>query len=312
MKRQSLKILSLFLMILPLVLNSCLKNKEEDLQRQEQDKLKKYLTDNNITVAPTQSGLYIVTDSVGTGDMPYAGDFVDIDYTVWKLDGNLVIMTTDSAVAKENNIFSGDLIYGPERGVVGSYVIQGLNEGLESIREGGSATLIVPSDLAWGTNPYSPVGPYSSIIIDVKLRRVMLDPAAYERSLITKYLTDNSINVDSTASGIYIIENIPGTGDTADVDRNMTMNIKGSLMDGRVFAPNKLIHAVISTSSSTLFTSGLTEGIKTMRVGEKATIIVPYYRGYLGYGKYIYDGYTRVIIPPYSSLKYEVELVAIN
>ena len=298
-------------MFFPLVLNSCLKNKEEDLQRQEQDKLKKYLTDNNITVAPTQSGMYIVTDSVGTGNLPYAGDYVDIDYTLRKLDGNLVIITTDSAIAKENNIFSDFILYGPERIIVGSN-IQGLDEGLESMKEGGSATLIVPSDLAWGTNPYSPVGPYNSIIIDIKLRRVLPDPAEYERSLITKYLTDNSISADSTASGIYIIENIPGTGDTADVDRLMTMNIKGSLMDGRVFFPNKLVRTVISTTTSTLFTSGLTEGIKTMTVGEKATIILPYYRGYLGNGKYTNDGYTRVAIPPYASLKYEVELVAIN
>ena len=78
------------------------------------------------------------------------------------------------------------------------------------------------------------------------------------------------------------------------------------------FFPTSLYVQSSARPASTLFTSGLTEGIKTMTVGEKATIIVPYYRGYLGNGKYTNDGYTRVAIPPYASLKYEVELVAIN
>ncbi len=289
------------MLLLPLTLSSCLKNKAEDLQRQEKDLLKKYLADNNITVAPTASGLYIVTDSVGTGAMPVEGEYVDFDYTLEKLDGELVIITTDSTVAKDNDIYSSSIMYGPERLMVGTN-IQGLDEGLMSLKEGSRATLIMSSDLAWGNNPYSPVGSYSPVIIKVGLHRVLPDPAYYERSLINQFLANNAQGVDSTAAGDYVIERTAGTGDTADIDKLMTLNIKGSLLDGRVFLPTRQVRDVISTDRSSLVTEGLVDGIKTMRVGEKVTIIVPYYRGYLEMGKYSSDGLVRVPIPPYAAL----------
>ena len=285
MKTHSFKFLAMLFMI-PVLLTSCLKNKEEDLRKQEQDKLKKYLTDNNITVSPTQSGLYIVNEVEGTGISPAVGDYVDFDYTLIRLDGEEVVITTDSTVAKDNGLYSSVLIYGPERLIVGSN-IAGLDEGLMSMKEGGEATLIMPSDLAWGTNTYSPVGSYSSVIIKVKLHRTLINPAAYESSLIQQFIADSSYTADSTSNGVYKIEILAGTGDTLDLNRLTTLRIKGSLMDGRVFYPEKIVRTVVNTNSISLFTDGLLKGLSKMKVGEKAVILVPYYQGYGSSGKYI-------------------------
>ena len=315
MKGNSFKTLFVLFLLVPLTLSSCLKNKEEDLRQQEKDNLKKYLEKNNITVSPTSSGLYIVKETEGTGASPIGGDYVDFDYTLIRVDGEEVVMTTDSVVAKDNDLYSDALIYGPERLVIGTN-IQGLDEGLMAMKEGGETTLIMPSDIAWGRNPYSPVGSYNAVIFKVRLHRILPDPAFYEATLINQYLTSNEIDVDSTAAGVYVIETTPGSTDTtevADIDRLMTMNIKGSLMDGRVFFPERSVRTVISTNKTPLFTNGLIEGIKNMSLGESATIIVPYNHGYGTSGNLqTAMGIQKLRYHRYAALKYEVDLVEIN
>ncbi len=305
MKTFSLKILTFLLLILSMTLSSCLKNKQDDYIQAEKDKLHKYLTDNNITVSPTASGLYYLPETEGTGASPADGEYVDFDYTLTRLDGEEVVITTDSVVAKENKIYSSGLIYGPERLMIGTN-IDGLDEGLKKMMPGGEATMIVPSSLAWGDNPYSPVGSYSTVIIKAKLHRTLPDPGFYEQTLIQQYLADSSIMVDSTNSGVYIIQDIAGSTDTTNLDKLIIMTLKGTLMDGRVFLPERTVRTVINTNKTSLITNGLIDGLKNMTIGEKATILVPYYRGYLSTGKYSDDGLTLIPIPPFSALKYEV------
>ncbi len=311
MKNHSIKFLVSLLMIFFVTLSSCLKDKEEEYKRREQEKLKEYLREHNITTSPTASGLYILADTEGTGASPSEGEFVDFDYTLTTLEDGVVQITTDSSVARDNDIYSGGVLYGPARLQIGTN-IDGLDEGLVNMKEGGRATLIIPSSLAWGNSPYSQVGSYKTVIIDITLYRVLFDPAVYERSLINEYLAENDISTDSTDIGIYVIENEAGTSDSADIDRQMTGYIRGTLLDGKEFLPRSQFRTVIASEKSIIFTEGLKEGIKAMTVGEKATIIVPYYRGYQKTGVYIDNNSVRVPIPPYAALKYEVEVVSVN
>ena len=309
MKNKSLLIVTLFLIIFPLILSSCLK--KDDPEQKELDRLKEYIKDHDITVKPTESGLYIITEKEGTGLSPVNEDYVDVDYTLEKLDDESPVITTDSTIAKDNDIYSSILNYGPERLLIGGN-IRGFDEGLKTMKEGGEATLIMPSKLAWGASTY-PLGAYTSAIFKVKLLRVLSNPAAYEQSLIQQFLAENQFSTDSTDSGIYVIQIQAGSTDTTNFDRMMTMNIKGSLMGGTVFFPQKEVRTVISTSESSLFTEGLKEGIHNMTIGEKAIILVPYYQGYSANGKYQdTDGAIKLPIPSFSALKYEVEITAIN
>jgi FKBP-type peptidyl-prolyl cis-trans isomerase len=47
--------------------------------------------------------------------------------------------------------------------------IQGMEEGILKMRVGGTATLIIPSKLAYGFEQKGPIPPYSTLIFDVEL-----------------------------------------------------------------------------------------------------------------------------------------------
>ena len=78
------------------------------------------------------SGLYYIDSIVGTGAKPHNGDRVTINFTRKYLDGTII---------KSVNGLSLDIGYGQ--------AVQGLEEGLEQMRVGGKAVLIMPASIAF-------------------------------------------------------------------------------------------------------------------------------------------------------------------
>jgi FKBP-type peptidyl-prolyl cis-trans isomerase FkpA/FKBP-type peptidyl-prolyl cis-trans isomerase FklB len=133
-----------------LLLSSC-KTKYE----KEMDLLQTYLDENNIDAEPTASGLYYIETLEGTGASPEYGDEVEVHY--------------------EGRLLSNDEIFDSsyERGEPGVFtvgtLITGWNEGLTYMKEGGKATMIIPSDIGYGENDYATIPGYSTLIFDVEL-----------------------------------------------------------------------------------------------------------------------------------------------
>jgi FKBP-type peptidyl-prolyl cis-trans isomerase len=126
------------------------------MEKQEKEDRDAYLTANNITVEPTKSGLYYVETLAGTGDLPVEGDTVLVNYTGKFLDGS-VFDSSDEGDPLEFILGIGQ-------------VISGWDEGVSYMKKGGKATLIIPSDLAYGANGYYPViSGYSTLVFDVEL-----------------------------------------------------------------------------------------------------------------------------------------------
>jgi len=48
-------------------------------------------------------------------------------------------------------------------------IIEGWNEGIKFMKEGGEATLIIPSVLGYGSSGSGSIPPYSTLIFDVEL-----------------------------------------------------------------------------------------------------------------------------------------------
>ncbi len=150
----------MLLIVLAVINQQCLK--PVDYAQREQEEIQNFLSTNNITVAPTESGLYYVEDSVGTGQQPVKNDTVTINYITYRLSG-LVIDTNIESVAKQNNIWREDRSYTPFSFKLGSdMIIQGVNEGVGYMREGGTATLVIPSKLAY--NDYQPLAFYIELL----------------------------------------------------------------------------------------------------------------------------------------------------
>lgn len=118
--------------------------------------LEKYLLDNNVTVKPTESGLYYVELKKGSGRSPKNGETVQVHYTGTLLDGTKF----DSSIDRGKPI---EFVLGEGR------VIKGWDEGIALMRKGGKAQLIIPYHLAYGERGTGPIAPFSPLVFDVEL-----------------------------------------------------------------------------------------------------------------------------------------------
>ncbi len=137
--------------ILALIFFTSCKSDEE----KEIDKLEDYIEDNDITVSPTESGLYYIETLEGTGAQATAGDMVTVDYKGTYIDGE----SFDSSYDRDPFTFKlGE-----------GEVIQGWDEGISYMKKGGKAQLIIPSKLAYGPYGYRSVPGYTTLLFDVEL-----------------------------------------------------------------------------------------------------------------------------------------------
>ncbi len=127
----------------------CLEEDNKDYYAEEMKLLQQFLEQNDITVEPTASGLYFLPDDTGTGEYAEIGDSVSIYYAGYYLTGYLVATNIESvAIDHEREDYFTD--YTPLTFKLGEegYVVEGIEEGLTYMREGGTATMIIPSPIA--------------------------------------------------------------------------------------------------------------------------------------------------------------------
>ena len=289
-----------------MMLTSCPgNNTNEELRAQEQKLLEEYLENNGITQVPTPSGLYYIPIVEGTGEMPAEDDWVEIEYVGELVDGSLFATSYDS-VATLHNLFDEDYLYGPARTRVTSSMLSGLFEGLQYMRAQGRSRLIIPSELAYGSGSTALIPQFSTLIFTIDLLTVFSDPAEHERELIQQFLADSNFTADSTASGLYYIEQVEGTGDLIKDGDHLDVWYTGFFLDGRVFDSNINGSKFPMIVGLTSVVDGWDEGLALMREGSKGILIVPYYLGYGEQG--LWDQYGRTPIPPYMTLVFDIAI----
>lgn len=299
--------LIIFAVISFFAISSCLKDDSEEKIAKEKSILKEYIASNNITQQPTASGLYYIETLAGTGDSAKLGTWMEIKYTGYLVTNNNVIMTSDSAVAKNNNIYSASSFYGPTRIMQGYISYAGLNEGFSKMREGGKARLIFPSDLGLGSRYTANIPAYSSLIFDVELVKVIPDIRSYEGGLMMAYLDANEISKDSI-NGIFFRENTPGTGDYPVKDNQVSLTYTGKFLNGRVFDTSDKYFSLKIGSGQ--YIKGFEEGVKLIRAGGSGTVVIPYYHAYGEFG--LIDQYTyRTIFPPFTTIVFDISVTTI-
>jgi FKBP-type peptidyl-prolyl cis-trans isomerase FkpA len=124
-----------------------------EMQQKESTDRDKYLTENKITAKPTESGLIYIETKKGSGKKPQATDIVKVHYTGKLLNGTVFDSSVDRGQPVEFPL---------------NQVIPGWTEGLQLMGIGGKATLIIPSNIAYGMGQ-GPIPPYSTLVFDVEL-----------------------------------------------------------------------------------------------------------------------------------------------
>ena len=109
----------------------------------------------------TASGLYYKITEKGNGKKPKKGDQVAVHYTGMLLDGKVF----------DSSLYRGQ----PLNFAVGiGQVIEGWDEGILLLNEGDKARLVIPSDLAYGSQGAGGViPPNAALVFDVELVRVL-------------------------------------------------------------------------------------------------------------------------------------------
>lgn len=131
-----------------IILTGCLGD-DINYEAREKNEREKYLEENNITVEPTESGLYVIIQDSGYGEFAEMGDTVTIEFEGYYLDGRL-LTTNIEPVAVEYGIYHPLENYEPYTFVLGAnMMIDGIEEGLTYMREGATALLIIPSELSF-------------------------------------------------------------------------------------------------------------------------------------------------------------------
>jgi len=148
--------IALIVVLIMLGFNACDK-KETSLQKfqKEKDARDKYINDHNITTVPTYSGLYYIETLAGTGEKVTGGRIITVNYVGKFLDGNVF----DSGTGFEFMVNIGN-------------VIAGWDEAVLYMRDGGKATLIIPSDLAYGPYGNSAIPGYTTLVFDIEITNV--------------------------------------------------------------------------------------------------------------------------------------------
>jgi len=294
------------------LLYSCKLDDEAELIERENRLFLNYLEQNNIAVEPTESGLYYIEEVAGTGVSPQIGDFCLVNYRVTLLENERLVYTYDEQEAEDEGIFQSRTLYGSSKLQNGASIV-GIDEGLRLMKEGGKARFIFKSDLGHGRVGVGSIPSYSSLIIDMELLEVIVNPGQNEDAKLQDYLTTNSITVDSTSSGLYYVEEEPGLGDTVEQYSKLTLGFKSSLLDGREIFSQDTVSFDYGTINYTI-TEGLSEGIGYMKQGGIATIIAPYDLTYGAVGKSFFndDGIGKLPIPPYSAIVYEIKLYKVE
>jgi FKBP-type peptidyl-prolyl cis-trans isomerase len=311
---------SVLVSLTSIALFSCkLDSNDFDQQKEdEQTNLKQYLINNNITVLPTASGLYVIPKDSGTGIQPVDTSYVMVNMTGYLLtDANAVFETTDSATAAKAAIYPYNEFNGPACINMKDLVFAGLFEGIKTMKEGGKSQLIIPSKLALGVYYTSLIPSYSTLIYNVELLKVINDTLAYKKEQLNSMLTTYGIDSTKLSNGVFIVEKTQGTGDTV-ITSGLTVYVKysGKLSNGYQFDKNLYIRGRVDKNEllipgvgSIKAGLGLDKALLGMRNGGKVKVIIPWN---LAYGdNYRVNSLGQIEIPRFSSLYFELELLEV-
>ena len=121
---------------------------------------------------------------------------------------------------------------------------------------------------------------------------------------IAAYIAEHKVTVTPTPSGLYFIETKKGNGKSATTGSQVSVHYKGMFVNGDVFDSSIGKEPLVFRLGVDSFIPGFAEGVSMMKVGGKATLLLP---SYLAYGEQGNRG-----IAPYTPLVFEVELVSVS
>ena len=137
-----------------------------------------------------------------------------------------------------------------------------------------------------------------------ELDEIRKEDERQEKILLQNYLVKNNINTTPTTTGLYFIPIEKGRGRTPDTGDMCQIFLSVQQLDGTELFTNFGERALDVEYGKNFDTKGFMEGLGLLNIGGKARLIVPSWIGVGSMG--------REVVPPYTTLIYEVKLEAIR
>jgi FKBP-type peptidyl-prolyl cis-trans isomerase FkpA len=264
----------------------------------------------------TDSGLYYKLVTIGDGKKrPSIGDFLQLRIT-YKTTKDSTFLDTYSS-----NLTGMVILPFNHSSFEGSF-----EEGLTTMNEGDSVSFIVDAVPLFQRffKAQLPLflRPGDFIKMDVKLNRI-LNKEEYNKKLSEYENLENDRDIEeqrklnvfldtnqahfSFFNGIYYQNLSQGTGESAKNGDVVRVNYKGYFLDGRLFESTydrgQPLEFKLGEQEQVL--KGIEKAISLMNEGSKTKFIIP---SHLAFGE---SGSSTGIVPPYSTLIYEIELLNI-
>ena len=258
-----------------------------------------------------KSGIYFQLHKIGESDVKAAyGDYITCDL-VYKTITDSVFFTGRRKLQLTQADFDTSVNY--------CFTL---------LSKGDSASFVLPANVFFlrtlETDIPSYIKPNSNLIVTIGIIDIQTeleyeaekeafltwieDFGDYEKVLLQQFLRQERLAVQPSGSGLVYLKTIAGTGKKVEIGDTVTINYEGKFLNGKFFdstvrrkQPFQFVYG-----SEWQVVKGLEEAIGMMCEGEKSIVILP---SELAFGT---DGSSTGIIPPFTSLIFEVEIVKVN
>ena len=258
-----------------------------------------------------ENGLYYKLYTLGKQEMyPKVGDLLTV-LVIFKTNKDSVFHRSAKKIILSQSSYLGSL-----------------EEGLLTLSLGDSASFKILADSFYVKGINKPLPNYittgSYLTVDLKitdisqlndeyaLNKNFIEEYEYEDMdeliLLSNFLNENYIGLQPTPSGFYFINETNTNGKIPLSGHGVKINYEGSFLDGRIFdstiEKNTPFEFVLGVKDQVI--PGIEQALYLMHEGEKARIIVP---SFLAFGE---NGSSTGIIPPYTPVVYDIELLKVN
>ncbi|MDD2621472.1 MAG: FKBP-type peptidyl-prolyl cis-trans isomerase [Bacteroidales bacterium] len=248
----------------------------------------------------TESGLYYKFFIQNTNArVPQNDDIVTINMEIRNAEDSLIQAPKIMSVMMQPSKFQADIFDAlsmMHQGDSASFIINA-KKYFNAYNYGNQPYFVDDKAMLWFTITLKDI--VTSTEYKAKQIQMLMDE---EKVLIQQYLVDNKINVLPSASGLYYMESKKGKGKSPVKGQLCKVNYKGMLLDGTVFDSSQGREPFAFQLGEGQVIKGWDEGIALMQKGGKALLLIP---SHLAYG----ERGAGDMIPPYSPLLFEVELI---
>lgn len=299
-----------------------------ELLLEQQQTIETYLADNGITATQDGDIYYQVITENADGANPVRNDIIRIYYQIAVLDGAVI----DERLADSGEPPVTYLFVGSSQVTENNLLLPVLDFSIANMRTGEEYEFYLPSAYAYGGYSLANTIPENAIIrARVQLIEIVSEAQlrAEEDQRIKDYLTENGLTgADSLTNGVYYARTQEGEEGGAEANNGSSVEVRytGTLLDGTEFDSNvdssTPLPFVVGTNG---IIDGFNIGVAQMKLGEKGTIIMPsleaYAQSQLAFPQeIILDLYQQRLInsslgndiPPFSPLRFDIELVSVN